>query len=191
MPSRRSFLKSSAAAVGGSWAVYATPSLALFELACANRDAGRYQTLTADQAAEVDALTALIVPSDETGPGALEAGAVWYIDAVVSQDPGELTELQDGLTMVSEAVAERYPGQDRIAHLQPAEQLAVAQAIQDSGFFRGLRDATITGMFAHPKHGGNRDKLGWQLLGFDDRHAWQPPFGHYDAPYHEAPDSSS
>ncbi len=35
-------------------------------------------------------------------------------------------------------------------------------------------------MFALPSYGGNRDKAGWHLIGFDDRHFWQPPFGYYD-----------
>ncbi len=25
--------------------------------------------------------------------------------------------------------------------------------------------------------------LGWKLLGFEDLHAFQPPFGHYDRDY--------
>jgi hypothetical protein len=36
-------------------------------------------------------------------------------------------------------------------------------------------------MFAMPSWGGNRERAGWALLGFDNRHAWQPPFGYYDA----------
>jgi hypothetical protein len=38
-------------------------------------------------------------------------------------------------------------------------------------------------MFAMPSYGGNRDKLGWALIGFQDRHSWQPPFGYYDKGY--------
>ena len=40
--------------------------------------------------------------------------------------------------------------------------------------------ATAAGMFANPEYGGNRDKIGWKLLGFDDRFFWQQPFGYYD-----------
>ena len=36
-------------------------------------------------------------------------------------------------------------------------------------------------MFADPSWGGNREKSGWKLLGFDDRAIWQSPFGFYDA----------
>jgi hypothetical protein len=40
---------------------------------------------------------------------------------------------------------------------------------------------THCGMFAMPSWGGNKDLAGWNLIGFDSRHAWQPPFGFYDA----------
>ena len=48
-----------------------------------------------------------------------------------------------------------------------------------------VRYLTLAGMFSLPEHGGNRDQIGWRLLGFENRHAWQPPFGFYDADYAE------
>jgi gluconate 2-dehydrogenase gamma chain len=38
-------------------------------------------------------------------------------------------------------------------------------------------------MFSLPRYGGNKNKLGYELIGFDDQHAWAPPFGFYDADY--------
>jgi hypothetical protein len=38
-------------------------------------------------------------------------------------------------------------------------------------------------MFALPAYGGNASEQGWQLLGFEDTHAFAPPFGHYDRDY--------
>jgi gluconate 2-dehydrogenase gamma chain len=182
---RRSFLKSSAAAVGGSWAVATAPAaLAIFDLACSNQAAGQFAVLSASEAAQIEALTALIVPSDATGPGAREAGVVWYVDAALSQDHEDLAFVRSELVKLAETIREAH-GVSALADLGPEQQLAVATSIQDTDFFDSMRDAALSGMLAHPKHGGNRDKLGWQLIGFDDRHAWQPPFGHYDAPYHE------
>jgi hypothetical protein len=37
------------------------------------------------------------------------------------------------------------------------------------------------GFLGHPSHGGNRDLAGWKLIGFEDRAAFEPPFGYYDA----------
>jgi hypothetical protein len=36
-------------------------------------------------------------------------------------------------------------------------------------------------MFSLPEYGGNKDELGWQLIGFEDRHVWTQPYGFYDA----------
>ena len=35
-------------------------------------------------------------------------------------------------------------------------------------------------MLANPEYGGNSDKIGWKLIGFDDRFSWGAPFGWYD-----------
>ena len=36
---------------------------------------------------------------------------------------------------------------------------------------------------ASPEYGGNRDGVGWRMIGFVDEHAFQPPFGYYDRDY--------
>jgi hypothetical protein len=37
------------------------------------------------------------------------------------------------------------------------------------------------GTFALPSWGGNRDYMGWHLLGFEHQMTFQAPFGYYDA----------
>ncbi|MCH8335403.1 MAG: hypothetical protein IIC61_05875, partial [Proteobacteria bacterium] len=42
------------------------------------------------------------------------------------------------------------------------------------------------GVFGMSSYGGNRDDIGWKLLGMDGPpHAWAYPFGYYDAQYME------
>ena len=36
-------------------------------------------------------------------------------------------------------------------------------------------------MPAENLHGGNQDKIGWKLIGYDDSLNFRPPFGYYDA----------
>jgi hypothetical protein len=43
------------------------------------------------------------------------------------------------------------------------------------------------GLVSIPEHGGNRDGIGWDLLGFETAYAYQPPFGYYDRDEHRPP----
>lgn len=40
--------------------------------------------------------------------------------------------------------------------------------------------ATISGLPANPKDGGNTGKAGWHAIGFADRFVLAEPFGRYD-----------
>jgi gluconate 2-dehydrogenase gamma chain len=44
-------------------------------------------------------------------------------------------------------------------------------ALPSSAFFAALLDATMEGFFSDPIYGGNRDKIGWKLVGFPGVHA--------------------
>jgi hypothetical protein len=73
----------------------------------------------------------------------------------------------------------------RFAGLAPGDQDARLQAIEDSDFFGLLREMTIFGFFAMSHYGGNRNHVGWDLIGFRGHNgAWQYPFGYYDAAVH-------
>jgi hypothetical protein len=53
--------------------------------------------------------------------------------------------------------------------------------MEKTPFFNTVRTHTIIGFFASPVHGGNHDKIGWALIGYDDSLNHKPPFGYYDA----------
>ncbi len=40
-----------------------------------------------------------------------------------------------------------------------------------AAFFGALLDAAMEGFFSDPIYGGNRDKIGWKLVGFPGVHA--------------------
>ena len=47
-----------------------------------------------------------------------------------------------------------------------------------------LAGAIVAGFFGMSSYGGNRDNVGWKLLGLDgEHHGFEPPFGYYDAEY--------
>ncbi|MEO7650809.1 MAG: gluconate 2-dehydrogenase subunit 3 family protein [Bryobacteraceae bacterium] len=135
---------------------------------------------TAHQALDISAAAARIFPADETGPGANEAGVTIYIDRQLaghygkdafrySQGPYQSGVPEQGY-QGKETPREIYrQGLAKIAglrNLAPEEQDSRLRAIEKSMFFNLLRTHTIEGMFCDPMHGGNIDRIGWQLIGF-------------------------
>ncbi|MDZ4674231.1 MAG: gluconate 2-dehydrogenase subunit 3 family protein [Gemmatimonadota bacterium] len=138
--------------------------------------------LTEEQAADVEAIAARIFPTDET-PGAREAGVIWFIDQSLTGFASDQQEFYTAeLAALETAVAAAHPVQRRFAALTESQQDALLTARQDTPFFGAVRFATIAGMFALPKYGGNADYLGWQLIGQETGHEFTPPFGWYDHP---------
>lgn len=137
-------------------------------------------------AADVEALTAQIVPSDDT-PGAREAGAVHFIDrALATFDQDKQGAYKTGLAELQTVRQRLFPKSASIAGLSGDQQVQLLKTIEKSDFFELLRFHTFVGMFAHPSMGGNRNEAGWKLIGFEDAHAFRPPFGYYDDPKHQS-----
>ena len=80
---------------------------------------------------------------------------------------------------------ERFPTAERFSDLSEADQDAWLTERQQTQFFNMARILTLIGFFAMSSYGGNRDNVGWELIGFEGHVATQPPFGYYDAEYME------
>ena len=65
--------------------------------------------------------------------------------------------------------------------LTSEQQIKTLTEIEKTPFFNTVRTHTVIGFFARPVHGGNHDKIGWKLIGYDDSLNHKPPFGYYDA----------
>jgi gluconate 2-dehydrogenase gamma chain len=140
-----------------------------------------FQTLDPAMAAEIDAITSEIVPSSD-GPGAHEAGVVYFIDRALSTFDADLREnYRMGMARVQQKRREMFPGSASIAALKSDQRIQLIQAIETTEFFELLRTHTMYGLLGNPSYGGNRDHVGWKLIDFEDRMAYQPPFGYYDA----------
>jgi len=141
-----------------------------------------FQVLTADQAADLEAATAQIVPTDET-PGAKEARVVYFIDKSLATFGKEQRPIfEKGLKDLRSRAAKINRNAKSFAALTEDQQIAVLTKLEKdkSEFFEALRSATIVGMLANPEYGGNYNKAGWKMIGFDDRFSWSAPFGWYD-----------
>jgi gluconate 2-dehydrogenase gamma chain len=150
--------------------------------AVASAPAG-FTTLTSTEAVEVEAIASQIIPGGDS-PGAREAGVVYFIDrALGTFFASELPAFRKGLADFQRDFAAHDSSARLFSAVGSARQVAWLHEVEGSPFFNNLRRLVLLGLVALPKYGGNRDKLGWKLLGFEDRHFWQPPFGHYDADY--------
>ncbi len=183
--SRRTFLMESVSGLGGIWVAANYPAiLAAEEYVRTAAESGApppFAFFTPEQALEVEAMAAQIIPTDET-PGAREAQVVHFIDrALVTFDQERQEDYTSGLAGLEAATRGRYPGSSRFSDLIFDQQLQVMTDLEGTPFFQLVRTHTITGFFASPLHGGNYDKIGWELLGYDDSLSHEAPFGYYDA----------
>lgn len=172
---RRDFLRASGAAAAGGW-------LALSLAGC--RDALRSsreavargegpRVLSDAEMRAFDALADRILPADGDEPGASAVRSVVFVDHYAAARP----EVLERVRAIMGLLDPRFP------ELEVAERDDAVRALERDhpeqfGFACFL---TLLGTFSDPSLGGNQDRAGWRMIGFDDRHAWQPPFGAYDA----------
>jgi gluconate 2-dehydrogenase gamma chain len=180
---RRQFLILSAASIGGVL-VYSLDRK-VSRLFAQDKSA---QTLkiplrffTEEEAMIVAAAAARIFPSDDSGPGAKEAGVVIFIDRQLAgpwgrdryrytRGPFDENAAREfgyqGKATPRETYREGLKGLKGFDSLTPDEQDKKLQQIENTHLFALLRQNTIEGMFSDPVHGGNVDMVGWQLVGF-------------------------
>ncbi|MBW8753271.1 MAG: gluconate 2-dehydrogenase subunit 3 family protein [Sphingomonadales bacterium] len=139
--------------------------------------------LTAAEAAEVDAIANQIVPGGAT-PGARDARVIYFIDSALgSFFAAQLPSFRRGLADFQSAYAARNGVGKPFSAAPEAQQIAWLKEADKTPFFTAVRRLTVLGLIALPKYGGNHDNLGWKLLGVEDNHVWEPPFGYYDKDY--------
>jgi hypothetical protein len=183
--SRRSFLVESVAGLNAAWVAANYPAiLAAQEHAQQAGALGQRPQLTfftAAQAPEIEALAAQIIPTDGT-PGAREAHCLYFIDKALSTfDRDRQPAYTKGLQDLQTKTEQLFPGAGKFSALASEQQIQTLTALEKTPFFNMVRMHTVIGFFARPVHGGNHDKVGWQLIGYDDSLKHKPPFGYYDA----------
>ena len=141
-----------------------------------------FRVFEADEAADLTAIAARIIPTDDT-PGATEAGVIYFLDTIFAEArrASQLALLREGLARCAGTNNWRAP----IHELTEAQQDQLLRDNEQTPFFATMRYLTIAGTFSLPRYGGNRDKVGYQLIGYEDRGAWSAPYGFYDADYAE------
>jgi gluconate 2-dehydrogenase gamma chain len=183
-------------------------------------EAGSYNFFSQAEAAFIVAAVARMIPADELGGGAIDAGVPIFLDRQLAGEFGQGTRwymhgpwakgletqgyqsrmspaqmyraaiaaIDKDTNLVFKAVFARLKGPDQDAYLTRLETGDVPLGNVDSkAFFTLFLQNVIEGFFCDPIHGGNRDMIGWKLIGFPgaryDKRAWALAFGKpYDLP---------
>jgi gluconate 2-dehydrogenase gamma chain len=129
-----------------------------------------------EEAGVLGALVARIVPGDERDPGAREAGVVTYIDRALA---GPYADWQlayrEGLRLLNAHAIEKHGvsfhalseiDQDTIVASLEANQVPGFGGNGSADFFAMVWAHTIEGLLCDPAYGGNRNGVGWKLIGF-------------------------
>jgi gluconate 2-dehydrogenase gamma chain len=184
--SRRAFL-AAAGAAGMTW--FLTDLGAIDEaMAHAGHMASRpgpveFEALSAVDGTDLEALMSRIVTSDD-GPGAKEAGAVYFLDKALGTFMApQKDDIVASVAEMRKQAAAKWPGTTALSALTPAQldEFLKSQEQEHGPVFGQLRFVTLVGTFANPSWGGNKDLVGWKLLGHEMKPMFKPPFGYYDA----------
>jgi Gluconate 2-dehydrogenase subunit 3 len=199
---RRNFLMLAGTGLGTIWASANWPSLlsAATHAHAAAKAATppKFEFFTPEEAVEVEAITARIIPTDDT-PGAREAGVVYFIDrALATFSTDDQKTYRQGLPELQARVSEMFPGTTRYSALAADQQDEILHSFDDNtpgrrrpfrarpgaqNVFETLLQHTMAGFLIDPDYGANHDGVGWKLIGRERDHMFQPPFGYYDKDY--------
>jgi gluconate 2-dehydrogenase gamma chain len=187
--SRRQFLLGSVSGVSSVWLSARWPAI-LNAQEQAHRAAqsspAKFQFFSSQDAVEVDAIAAQVIPSDDA-PGAHEAHVIHFIDQVlVTFERDKQPTYTAGLKNLQLSTQKLFPGADKFSTLGGAQKIQLLTTIEKTEFFELVRLHTIMGFLSKPEYGGNYEQAGWNLIGFDDRMIHQPPFGYYDGEFRKA-----
>jgi len=187
--SRRQFLLGSASGLSSAWLAMRWPPVlaaqAHAQRAAQSGQPAPFQFFSAEEAVEIDAVAAQIIPTDDA-PGAREAHVIYFIDRVLTTfDRDKQPAYTQGLKDLQHKTRELFSSADRFSSLHPAQQIQLLTAIEKTEFFELVRVHTIMGYLSRPEYGGNHDQAGWKLIGFEDEMTFEPPFGYYDSEYNK------
>ena len=182
-------LAGAASGLGSMWLAMHMPGILAAKIhavtSVAAGGSGDFAFFSPDQAIEIESIAAQIIPKDDM-PGAREAGIIYFIDRVLTTFEQDKQAIYTrGVKNLRAKTQQLFSYIDKFSDLNSAQQVQVLIAMEKTPFFLQVRLHTIVGFFANPEYEGNRDKIGWNLIGFEDKFDWQPPFGNYDRDAHK------
>ena len=185
--SRRMFLIRSLTGVSSVWLAMRLPEIVAAQehahQAVQSTAPTKFEFLSPEQATEIESVAAQIIPTDDS-PGAREARVIFFIDrALTTFDKEQQPVYVKGLKDLQAKQKKMFKNSAKFSDLNSEQQIKVLKAFEKNRFFDLVRAHTIMGFLADPSQGGNYDKVGWKLIGFQDDFYFKPPFGYYDRDY--------
>jgi gluconate 2-dehydrogenase gamma chain len=173
---RRKFIQVTTAAAAGSM------------VGCANKKSP-WRFFTLEEGQTVGAICERIIPADQD-PGATEARVVNFIDLqLMGPYKRYRASYRQGIKGVEQASLKLFG--HRFTELSPERQDEVLKELEGGGatgdawkglsskdFFSLVLSHTMQGFYGDPRHGGNRGRVSWKMLGLP----YPPILGrlHYD-----------
>jgi gluconate 2-dehydrogenase gamma chain len=130
------------------------------------------RALSAAERKTLDCIVDRLIPTDELGPGALDAGAAEYIDRSLADylapEKPSISEALTALDLYSRSISGL-----NFVDLTPEKRDQVLTAMEAGtapgfanarNFFNRIRRLTLEGMFGDPHYGGNVNFAGWDLI---------------------------
>jgi len=131
------------------------------------RATSSWRFFTVQEAGTVEALCAQIIPEDQD-PGAIKAGVVHFIDTQLTRFYKPLQKTyRKGIAHIDRESLD-FAGR-KFADLPHGAQLALLERIEKNPelrpFFNLLIAHAMQGFYGDPRHGGNRDRVSWKMVG--------------------------
>jgi gluconate 2-dehydrogenase gamma chain len=141
------------------------------------------RVLRQDEAETLESIADRIFPRTST-PGAVEIGAVNYIDVALAGDYAAVLPLyRQGIRALDRYCRANYARPFRAlsdelkdAVLAAFEAGSIAEFKTAAEFFETVRCHVLEGVFCEPHYGGNKEMIGWRMVDFPGQQ-----FGYADA----------
>jgi gluconate 2-dehydrogenase gamma chain len=160
---RRKFIQVTTTAAAGSM------------MGCTNKNSP-WRFFTVEEGQTVAAICERIIPADQD-PGAMEAGVVNFIDLqLMGPYKRYRASYRQGIRGVEQASLKLFG--HRFLELSPEKQDEVLKELERGGvageawkdlssrdFFSLILTHTMQGFYGDPRHGGNRRRVSWKMLG--------------------------
>src|SRR5712691_1935473 len=141
--SRREFLVNSVSGLGAAWvaAHYSgiVEAAEYVEQAARSGQPTKFEFFTPEQAAEVEAMAAQIIPTDDT-PGAREARVIYFIDrALTTFDKDKQQQYVKGVKELQAKQKKLFKNSAKFSSLSSDDQIKVLKSIEKTPFFETVR----------------------------------------------------